>query len=552
MQNLSIKTRLYALVAFLALILCIVGAIGLNAASSAATDIEEIYEHEMIPSRELARIRRIAAINAGEVFRALQHAPSSEYMKLHNHAVNEHLEAIEKNLQWGDETWGSLKTSIKPGSGEEKLLGETRQVYEQYVRQVIRPMIASLKGGDYSTALVATFLKENREFEQKLNPLFKTLADTQEVAVKGIYADAKARNAKMNTIAISMIVGGLLFALLLATLTISSIVRPLEEMRTIIKQAATQHDFTGSISNTTGNNEISDTSRAFNDLMGTLRKSLSGLRDTIVRVDSATSSLATAAEQASIASNTSSESASAMAASVEEMSVSITSVSDSTREALDIAQEAGHRSESGGKVIDKTVSEMRNVAGLVRTISDNIVTLGQNSDRISSVVQVIRDVADQTNLLALNAAIEAARAGEAGRGFAVVADEVRKLAERTAKATSEIAEMINAIQGSARSAVNNVSDTVTQVETDTVAAQEAGEALILIRDAASNVVRVINDINDAMAEQGTASQEIARRVESVAQASEESSATVQQVADAARTIFDLSADMRRTVDQFKV
>jgi methyl-accepting chemotaxis protein len=241
-----------------------------------------------------------------------------------------------------------------------------------------------------------------------------------------------------------------------------------------------------------------------------------------------------------------------MAASVEELSVSITSVSDSTKEAYSIAKTAGEHSETGGTVIARAIDDMAQTAEHVRNVGGTITALGEHSNQISSVVQVIKDVAEQTNLLALNAAIEAARAGEAGRGFAVVADEVRKLAERTSQATGEIGGMIDAIQGSARTAVSAMSAIIDRLQKSSELAAQAAEAITAIQKSNADVVGVVNEINTAMAEQGAASQDIAQRVERVAQASEQSSSSVKVSSDAARNIHQLSAEMRGNVERFKV
>jgi len=551
MTNLSVRTRLFALVCGMAALLLLVGGLGFNATSSAIEDLQETYEQQTIPMREVARLRRLIVENEGHIFRAFQHNPAFDYAKLHNHPVSEHTDTIEKNLKWADETWKDLIAHLDPASQEARLTKEIQPQYESFVSEVLRPAVNRLKAGDFTTESVATFLKANASYGSKMGQAFRDLAEAQQKAVKEHYETSLANSTRLRNLSITIMLVGCGLAFLVAFLTIRSIVGPLDQMRTVIDRAATQNDFTGSIA-VSGQNEIADTARAFNTMMATLRDSLNDLKQNMIRVDDALMTLAASSDQAARASTTTSESASAMAASVEQMSVSITSVSESTNEALNISESAGQCAETGGKVIDDTVVEINKIATVIDEVSATIKALGESSDRISSVVQVIKDVADQTNLLALNAAIEAARAGEAGRGFAVVADEVRKLAERTSTATGEIGSMIDNIQSCSRSAVDNMAETVTQVTKGTQHAQEAGQAIASIRENSSQVVRVVHDIADAMSEQGSASQDIARRVENVAQASEESSASVQQAAAAVHNIREISARMRATAERFKV
>ena len=234
------------------------------------------------------------------------------------------------------------------------------------------------------------------------------------------------------------------------------------------------------------------------------------------------------------------------------MTVSIGHVSDSAREAVEISRKSGKLSTEGGEIISKATSEMSKIEETVRHTAQAIEELGQQSNQISSIVQVIKDVADQTNLLALNAAIEAARAGEQGRGFAVVADEVRKLAERTTKATEEITQMIAAMQHSAHAAVSTMETAVDQVSGGVALANQAGSAIVQIKDGAEQVVGVVNDISSALAEQSSASNDIAAQVEKVAQMTEENSAAAAETSSAANNLQELASDMRATVSRFKI
>ncbi len=551
MFNMSIKGRLIVLVAFLSTALAITGGTSYYIASSAEAEVDSIFKHQTVPMRELARVRRLVMENSGQIFRAMQHNPGIEYAALHNHPIAQHLDIVDKNLKTLDDTLVELEHHLLPDSEELKILGEFKPLYAKYTADVLLPTMTALRNNDYSMATVTHFLKENGQFEKAMNPVLHHMAEVQQEAVKQSYEEATARNQRFVWISMLTLVIGLISGIIIAVMTIRSITLPLGEMQTLITRAARDKDFTGSI-DVRAMDEVGTTAEAFNDLLGALRNSLGELRQNIIQVDDVSTSLAQAAGQAAQAASDTSESSSSMAASIEELSVSITSVSDHTREALNMANTAGDYSESGGAVIGNAVSAMSDIAVQVRGVGEAITELGEHTDRISSVVQVIKDVADQTNLLALNAAIEAARAGEQGRGFAVVADEVRKLAERTTKATVEIAGMINDIQTRSKSAVSAMESTINQLESSSELAAKAGQAIEAIRGANGEVQRVFAGINEAMREQGAASYDIAQKVERVAQASEESSASVAVSSDEAVRIKSLANTMRSNVERFRV
>lgn len=342
-----------------------------------------------------------------------------------------------------------------------------------------------------------------------------------------------------------------LLGLFSAVYIVLSITRPLNRMRAAIVDVGKNDDFTRRIS-IDSMDEVGETAQAFDGLVASLQGIFKQVLESADKVSALAKSLSSSSGDVAGRSSSQSESTCAMAAAVEEMTVSINHISESAREALDISRQSGNLSSGGGVIIQQVAAEVSRIAETVRETSRNIKEVGRHSNEISSIVQVIKDIASQTNLLALNAAIEAARAGEQGRGFAVVADEVRQLAERTTGATEEISGMIGAMQESAHGAVAAMGASVERVNSGVTLANEAGASVDQIKAGAARVVEVVNDISSALAEQSSASSDLAGQVESVAQMTEENSAAVARTATDADNLQELAGAMREAVGRFKI
>ena len=287
-------------------------------------------------------------------------------------------------------------------------------------------------------------------------------------------------------------------------------------------------------------------------MQDTLRTMISTIVSNAEHVASAADQLLNASEEVADRARQQSDAASSMAASVEEMAVSIDQVKENAGEAHGISQQSAVISEEGAGVIHTAASEMRKISEAVQASSEIVEDLGRQSDQITSIVNTIREIADQTNLLALNAAIEAARAGEQGRGFAVVADEVRKLAERTSLATTEIEQMIVGIQGDTVGAVEAMNAALPEVQQGVELAASASESLREIEEGARRTLGRIGEVADATKEQSTASTSIAQRVEQIANMVEETSDTIRGTATTALQLQDIAVSLKQLISRFRV
>jgi len=269
-------------------------------------------------------------------------------------------------------------------------------------------------------------------------------------------------------------------------------------------------------------------------------------------IDDRAKYLAGAMTKVAEGSQTQSDAASTMAAAVEEMTVSIDQIAENAGEVRRISDNSAALASEGGKIVQNVVVDMAKTNQAVMNTAQTMQELGEQSDRIQNVVKVIKEIADQTNLLALNAAIEAARAGEQGRGFAVVADEVRKLAEKTGRSTQEIAGMVEKIRGSTSQAIAEMVATVEMVKAGSVMAEKAGRSIVEINDGVSRALSGVEDISSSIKEQSLASREIAVNVEKVANMSDQNSEAVRKVFGTVENLEALSSTLEQSVRHFQI
>jgi methyl-accepting chemotaxis protein len=552
----NVKHKLFSLVGTALAGMLLIGGVGLMDMSEANDVIDDIHDVRMGKTSNILFL----LVNMTELIRRSQEIGAREL-----EPYDQQVADLQRLRGLVHETHGMVTERIKayealPFSEEGKrkwdaLMAVWKEwfVYDQRFLRELESVLVNPSPEAFHAYYQSVVSENNkrRALTDQVNAGIRELvALDSEVADAAVVKEQK--NAAEAVVIISIIIVLSVLALALFTLSINaSVIKPVEKARDVLVHIARERDLKLRVDHH-AEDEIGEMVTAFDSMMDELNESFKSIQTRMLDVKTGAEDLTTVAKQVASSSSQQSSSTSSMAAAVEEMTVSVNTVSGSAEEARNIAQDAGEIANQGGSIIEQTVKGMGAIAETVAHASKAIEALGQESEQISSVVQVIKEVADQTNLLALNAAIEAARAGEQGRGFAVVADEVRKLAERTTQSTGDISSMVGKIQVSAKEAVAEMEQVVKQVEAGHMLAQDAGARIQTIREGASNVVRVVTEISSALKEQSAASHDIARHVESVAQMTDQNSSAAGNAADGALSLGRLARDVDEIVEQFKV
>lgn len=337
---------------------------------------------------------------------------------------------------------------------------------------------------------------------------------------------------------------------ILLQMVIRSITTPLSDIQSAIKQIQTSKDLSQRVQ-LVRRDEIGEIAHSFNEMVGSFQQIIRQVITGVHEVQKGSEHLHAASNKVSVSSHSQSDAAASMSAATEEMLASIDQVAENSRHTYAIAAQSGELSSQGEQTVNQAADEMTKIAEAVNISSVSINQLGEESKQITEIVNVIKEIADQTNLLALNAAIEAARAGEQGRGFAVVADEVRKLAERTSQSTLEISTMVAKIQTETSEAVAGMQEGTRRVKGGVEMALQAGKSMANIRDGAQQVITAINEITLALDEQSSAGGQVAQGVTNIAQMADENCSSVVEIVATAEQLAQLANSLQLAVDQFK-
>ena len=543
LQQFSIKTKIFALLMLGLLGMLVVGVLGIRASGEMHDLTEDMYQNRLQAIEWLGAANQFA-INANRSDYRIIAESEQQIMDQVMRNRAKHVENMQRELD------RYRKTELVPAEVDAlKRFDAAWPAMEAVCKQVRDLSYTDTGDGANNKKALVLMAKECRPKFQITDDLLSELVSINSKEAKKALDYSNLEYQKVRNIEFSVIGAAAAILLFLGFLVQKNIVTALRSAGEAMDKIGAG-DFRGDVL-AVGNDEVAAMMKSLAKAQTELRTVMSNVVQLAESVAATAEELATAAAEVSSSVENQVDATSGAAAAIEQLTVSIDQISQNAMRANEYAQQAGNQAKAGNAEVEQSARQVTQVSESVSHSASDLEALTVQAQQIGTIATVIKEVADQTNLLALNAAIEAARAGEQGRGFAVVADEVRKLAERTTSSATEIGQMITRIQSSTKNAMDSMHGSRTKVGEVVEASERASHTIHEVENGAGQVVQAIGDIAISTREQSTASTDLARRVEVVAQMAEENRATVLGVAQAAQELAGIAEHLQVSMQRFK-
>jgi methyl-accepting chemotaxis protein len=426
-------------------------------------------------------------------------------------------------------------------------VSQEARLAEQYIAAGQSLASAIVHSPDRAVTQLGPYLQLYKQLQQNI----EQTSDKLEKGAKQAQEQAQSKAVDANRAMLTMCAFSLFLLSLVARQITRSITKPLDSLSSKFETMAESNDLTAHVEEDRAD-EIGALGVCLNTFVKKLHDILAQIRNSSGQVAEVAEEISASAKAQAQGAERQNDQTAQVATAMQQMSATVLQVSENSTRAADAARKASETARHGGSIVDGTLAKMRVIESSVTNTATKVAELGKSSDQIGRIIGVIDDIADQTNLLALNAAIEAARAGEQGRGFAVVADEVRKLAERTTKATKEIAQMIKTIQSDTQTAVKAMEEGTVQVKDGVQSTAQAGDALREIIQMAEQVGDMITQIATAGTEQFTTAEQVKESMQQIATLVKQTATEARNSAQACEGLSEFAADLQKMVANFRL